>query len=414
MTAGPPEIPYSERYFVDREEQLYPIIDKVYSLLQGKPVRRRTTALYGPRGSGKSWLICKLCQLLADEFQNRVIVLYLVLGKQDVVLEENIDCLHVHPEDMENQPDQAVRQVLRGICERLEIGVSSDLALDTMSTHIAERYRQKNCPLVILVDGVDEVPPAFLRQFEAYLLAPLVKEPYVMVVLGGRTRDPRPRGGYTWKMPELKLYSDEYILDPFDEGWTREQLARLEDDYQVTQIAAPEAMKVGGGYPLNNAVLAWYIEGDPPMWRDKPAALRGCADILLENIDERLRDHFWALCVLRAFDEDRMSPPLAVWFDGGEAAWDYQRCRRIREDMVATRLVRWRGEQGYVMDEAVRAVLENTLWENNRERWRVLHQAACGLYAKWVECYPKAKSRWQPEVEYHEMRLQQEGDDGDS
>jgi hypothetical protein len=268
--------------------------------------------------------------------------------------------------------------------------------------------------LVVLVDGIDEVPPAFLRRFEAYLLAPLVKEPHVTVVLGGRTRDPRPHGGYTWKMPELKLYSDECDLEPFGKERTREQLARLEYDYQVSPAAAPETMKAGGGYPLSNVVLAWYIEGDPPRWRDRGAALQECAEALLENVDKNLCAYFRALCVLRAFDEDRMPPLLSVWFGGNEIVWNYQRCRRIREDMVATRLARWRGMQGYAMDGAVREVLENALWENDRKQWRELHRAAYELYARWLEHYPQAKDRWQPEVDHHAARLGQEGENAKS
>jgi len=154
------------------------------------------------------------------------------------------------------------------------------------------------------------------------------------------------------------------------------------------------------------------VIGSPPNWQVQPAGLQECAEELLKSVAD-LRPYFQALCVLRAFDEDRMAPLLATWFSDDPAKWDYQRCRRIREDMVATRLVRWRGGQGYVMDEAVRTVLENALREAESERWRVLHQAACDLYTCWVEQYPTARERWQPEAEYHQGRLQGEGGDGD-
>jgi hypothetical protein len=59
------------------------------------------------------------------------------------------------------------------------------------------------------------------------------------------------------------------------------------------------------------------------------------------------------------------------------------------------------------MDEAVRTVLENALREEEPERWRALHQAACDLYTRWVEQYPTARERWQPEAEYHQGRLRE-------
>ncbi len=174
---------------------------------------------------------------------------------------------------------------------------------------------------------------------------------------------------------------------------TREQLARLAS-LGFSLAAAPEVWKEGNGYPLSNAVLAEYLEGDPPRWRDKAKALQECADLLLEHVDPALREYFRALCVLRSFDELRMTPLLAVWFGRPVEHWNYQCCRRIREDMMATRLVRWDGTRGFVMDEAVRAVLENALRESQPEKWRALHRAAYDLFTDWASRYPTARERW--------------------
>lgn len=215
-------------------------------------------------------------------------------------------------------------------------------------------------------------------------------------------------------MPELKLYSDEHDLSPFDEQWTREQLERLAKDFGVLPAAAGEVRAAGAGFPLNNVVLARHLEGTPPAWRDKGAALRECAERMLAGVAEELRDYFRALCVLRSFDEDRMPTLLAVWFDGTVTEWDYQRCRRIREDMVATRLVRWQGGEGFVMDEAVRDLLRNALREDQPARWVALHRAAKRMYDEWKDKYPAASERWGPEARYHAGRLGGEAEHGAS
>ena len=402
---------YDVKYFVDREELLTQVLDKVRALRKGEPVRKRTTAFYGPRGSGKSWLIRELYQRIRDKFEDAVHLLYLSFCADDAA--GDAVHLHVQPADADASPEPTCGAVLARCCEMVGFPLDPGLPLDELSARLVgwcQAHRGR--PLLILVDGIDELPPDFLRLLESYLLAPLVVEPNVLLVLGGRTRDPRPGSGYVWKTPEIKLYADEHTLEPFDEGWTQKQLERLKDDYPVDPAAAPKVVEVGGGYPLSNVVLAQHVTGSPPDWRVQPEGLRECAEELLESVAD-LRQYFQALCVLRAFDEDRMAPLLATWFSDDPAKWDYQRCRRIREDMVATRLVRWRGGQGYVMDEAVRTVLENALREAESERWRVLHQAACDLYTCWVEQYPTARERWQPEAEYHQGRLQGEGGDGD-
>jgi hypothetical protein len=70
--------------------------------------------------------------------------------------------------------------------------------------------------------------------------------------------------------------------------------------------------------------------------------------------------------------------------------------------MLRTRLVRWSSKQGgYVIDQAVRTVLENALRAWNPELWSALHRAAYGLYAEWINKYPRAKRRWDSEMVYH-------------
>jgi len=390
---------YNDPYFVDREEALAVVLDKARALLRGEPVRNRTTTYYGPRGSGKSWLLRELHHRLQNtpEFQNQVTSLFIALGPATAGVPS--DGLHVPADKTTEKWVNEAADLFKNIAQKLGMGQPPTPGADALATYVIAGCRLQGCPVVIIVDGVDEMPPEFLRELENHFLAPLSPEPYVLFVLGGRIRDPRK---YAWKMPELRLYADEVWLKPFAEEDTREQLKRL-SSLGLSPKAAPEVQKAGNGYPLSNVVLATHLEGDPPQWRDKGAALRECADLLLENVTPPLRDYFRALCVLRSFDEMRMPPLLAVWSGTPAEYWDYQCCRRIREDMVATRLARWGESQGFVMDEAVRVVLENDLRENEPQRWRALHRAAYGLFTDWANRYPTAKDRWMPEAEYHQQ-----------
>jgi hypothetical protein len=399
---------YRSDYFVDREEALAVVLEKARALLRKEPVRNRTTTYYGPRGSGKSWLLRELYYRLQNtaEFQNQVTSLFIALGPATAGIPS--EGFHIPADERaERWPLLTVGDLMENIAVKLGLGTPPSTSVDALGSHIVKSCRRQGGPVVVLVDGVDEMPPDFLRELENHFLAPLSLEPYVLIALGGRIRDPRK---YVWKMPELRLYADEVWLEPFAEEDTREQLARL-SSLGLSPKAAPEVQKEGNGYPLSNVVLATHLEGDPPQWKDKGAALRECANLLLENVDSKLRDYFRALCVLRSFDEMRMPPLLAVWSDTPAEHWDYQRCRRIREDMVAARLARWRESQGFVMDEAVRVVLENDLRENEPQRWRALHQAAYDLFTDWANRYPTAKERWMPEAEYHQqfIRFPQSG-----
>jgi hypothetical protein len=387
-------LPYDGARFVDREDLIEVALVKARKLLCGEPVDKRTVAFFGPRGSGKSWLLEKLYDCFQEEEFRSLLVLRVILrdpATQKLLTVDQI--LH-----------QAVQQIAV-IRTSTPAGHNATAGLYELSTRLLEEVKPwlEQHPLVLLVDSVDEAPPDLLQGLETYLLAPLVKEPQILVVLAGRTRDPRPEGGYTWKSPELKLYSEEYDLPPFDEGLTRAQLEKLRDLYPDALQATAQIVQEGGGYPLSNALLASEVAGRPPEWKDKAAALKKCADALLEGVEsDETKGYFWALCVLRVFFEDNMPPLLAVYFGKDPSAWPFRKCREIREEMVRTRLARWdEGRNGFVIDEAVRTALENALREGQPELWARLHEAACKLYTQWVATYPRAADRWKPEADYH-------------
>ncbi|MBM4428750.1 MAG: ATP-binding protein [Chloroflexi bacterium] len=384
-----PGLPYEEKRFVDRQDEVELVLGKARAIQRGELLHQRTVAFYGPSGSGKSWLLGELNRRLHDkEFASFVVLL-----------------AALHPYTGE-QPVLAVEKLLYWAAEQIgktcgitPTGQHANASLSERSNWLCEDIKRAQRKVALLVDDVDEVSPDFLRELESYFLAPLVKLPGILVVLAGRTRDPRPGEGYTWKSPELKLYSVECDLGPFDEQYTKDQLARQRPE--AVPIAA-EIREAGGGYPLSNWVLGGQVAGQPPAWKDKAAALKDCADALLGNVEATLQPYFWALCVLRAFDEERMPPLLATYFGHAPTSWSYAECRRLREEMVRTRLARWMAERGgFAMDEAVRTALENALQENDREMWQRLHRAAYELYAQWVKDYPRAAARWQPEADYH-------------
>jgi hypothetical protein len=383
--------------FVDRQGEIALVLDKIRALLRREMVHQRTVAFYGPRGSGKTWLVEEIVRQLVEdeEFRSWVIVLPVAV---------RVPLVGTPLKGVEKILRMALQQVsmARGGDSIASEAVAGPGELSAWLVREAKILWEAKHPLVVVVDGIDEAHPDLLRKLEDYLLGPLVKEPGTLVVLGGRTRDPRPTGGYTWMLPELKLYSEEWILDPFNEEWTRKQLERLEDLYPGAAPAASEIRKEGGGYPLSNFILAGGLAGAPPVWRDKAAAFTRCASELLVDVDKEWWPYFEALCVLNAFDEDRMPPLLDAHPRCVGSDWSFGKCLPIRERMVRTRLAHWQAEAGgYVMDRAVRIVLQIALQENGIELWRRLHQTARDLYVEWAERYPQSAHRWQPEAEYH-------------
>ena len=353
----PDSIPpsYREQYFVDRENEIGLVLGKVRALLNKERPNLPHTTFHGPRGSGKSWLLRHLAYLLQEEkvFQDKVRVLYLDLAQGG-------------PGATGSNPRDAVSRILEWALECLGLSPIPPADLDQASVWLVDLVQEDGPPLIALVDGLDKTSPQFLECLESYYLV-LAKEPNVLLVLGSRV--PRPQG-YTWKKVEqLRYRMDECLLEPFDAARTRKQLERLAEDFEeVDPSVAEDVRRVGGGNPLSNAVLG-------AQWKNRANALQRCAEELLEGVGQDLRGYFSAICILDAFYEEHMPPLLAVYFGRERATWDLQSCRRILQDMLKTKLVRWRSGEGYLMDSAVRAVLMNNLRENRPRLWEQLEKA---------------------------------------
>jgi len=209
---------------------------------------------------------------------------------------------------------------------------------------------------------------------------------------------------YRWKTPELRLYTKEQHLEPFDKDLTEEQLKKQKPD-AVSRVS--EIYEMSQGYPLGNYLLA----ARPTVIE----AMQETVDGLLDRVPAEERSWLEALCVLRTFDEECIPIVLASYFkDESIREWPYKEIRQVRDRLLGTRLMRWIDESGgWVVDKAIRPVLEKYLQETKLEVWQRLHCAAYRLYKDWEQQYPDEKQRWQDEADYHAKCLRGAGHDPD-
>ncbi len=373
---------YSPDKFVDRDTEIELVMERARKLAEGEASDRRTIIFTGERGTGKSWLLAHL-----EEEINAL------PGMQtfSFSLGRYADW----------EPVLAVADILKSLDNQLEEGGEAlGATLAEMSRNLMEEVRQTldQEALALLVDHVYESDWKLLAALEDYLLGPLAVEPRVLVVMAGRGR------AYPWKTPELRLKAQPKNLEPFSkEEYTTEQLKRQQNK---AADRAKEIHKLSGGNPLANYFLAT---------KDDPAdALDQVVEGMLETVPDRerrkVRDYLEALCVLRAFDEERIPTMLAAYYgDESYKDWSYARARQVREELVKWAFAHWDADKGgYVLDELTRKLLERYLKTAKHEIWERLQKAASDLYEEWAEEYTRTRDRWQNEESYHSQRLQSE------
>jgi hypothetical protein len=373
---------YEHDKFVNRVEEWRLVVDKTARLASGVTEERRAVIFRGARGSGKSWLLQEIKYQLR-KYSPAALAVYVSLS-----------------EFVTRPSDGSIQAIIRGIdgeVAKLTHFSSLHAAHDLVSQAgcLIDNVRHLPEILVLLLDHVDESPDDLLAKLEDHCLSPLIVEPKVLIVLAGFGKQ------YIWKGPELRLKSEERILSRFDPAQTLEQL-RKQSPSSVPY--ANDIYALSDGYPWLNYLL-----------RDIPASrtdtLRRTKEILFGSQTRSFaQPHLEALCILRAFDENRMPAMFAVYHKLPAAQWSNADCRNIRSQLTQARFAFWdKNKQAYVLDPAIQAVLENLLLEDDRPRWIELHCAAYCLYKNWAARYPRTSALWQAEADYHARRLQVAG-----
>ncbi|MEM3646841.1 MAG: ATP-binding protein [Thermofilum sp.] len=371
---------YTPDQFVNREKEVERVVQKIRALTEGKPLEKRTIVFFGERGVGKSWLLDHLQATLPSQFRNLLVL--------------RLDLREYEGKD----PVWAVADMIRRIS--LETGgpgerLGPDLA--TRSRRLMEHLQGvlQESILLLLADHVHEASWNLLPVLEDHLLGPLATESRVLIVMTGRGRL------YPWKTPELRLKAEFKELEPFKQP--EETRLQLERQARQALPKAQEIHKLSHGNPLANFLLGAL---GPQEGLDR------VIEAILEPVPaeqrRRVREYLEALCVLNAFDEDRIPDMLATYYnDDSYRQWAYAQARQVREELVRWAFARWNADAGgYVLDPVVRSLVEEYMKKTQLEKWRALQRAAWDLYTRWAKEFTRTRERWEKEATYHRCSLQ--------
>ena len=399
-----PKLPnYSPDLFVNREEAIQLVVNKVHRISGGTPERERVIVFEGYRGSGKSWLLQHLAREILPELPGAAAAY--------------INLQWYEGETPQTAIPKIIAEIGRAVTGANKPGTSPDrLPLVLAAEWLVRALDARNdTVLVLLVDSVYEAPQEILESLEKHVLGPLVVIPHVVIVMAGRGQ------AYPWLTLRLRFDAEYHELEPFSEvEHTREQLKKQRPN---AALHADDIHKATRGYPLANVVIPY------PLAKATLAEMKTMIDLLLEPIRKPdgtwppERQHLEALCVLRTFDEERIPILLdayngkqvisnfALYYNSSGPArggWTLAKAREILRGLIATKLVRWNSDAGgwWIVDQAIRELLEEYLRVVEPDRWRCCHKTAINLYQDWRARYPEEAALWEEEAEYHKGRLE--------
>jgi len=429
---------YYPDLFVNREKEIKTVTSALQNIACGNAEQRQVIVFHSERGLGKSWLVLHLHRsaIASTPIQNYRIVSFLISltppperlqkGEREWYIPNN-DISQIASGD-EQHYEHLLQNLLAWVAKQLDIVRTPYASLRDLSAWLAQDVRKKleserDLIICLILDSVFEANRSFLDDLERYLLAALAALPRVLIIMTGRGRP------YLWKSPYLRIEREDQSLTPFSLEQVAEQIRRSLRDISVTANLSDEAIEqlakkvinLGGGYPLTNELLARAFvhqvrdrlsKGDDLEQAINSATiddkvLEDVASRLLEVIPaqwrDKLREVLNALCVLKdGFREHEMPYFLAELRNTKPEGPEYtiKAMRGLRDLLLETNLGRWQDAR-YVLDEAVRTVLEQLLKSQKREVWRRLHERAVNLYEDWAKRYPNSRQYFEQRAAYH-------------
>jgi hypothetical protein len=402
--------PYQEDLFVNRQDEVEKITDKIRLLQAEQPVSQSVINYWGIEGIGKSWLL----NFLKDKFSysrniiyNKIPTFAVLYNFRDM---DAGDGLSRFARDVSSQVLEQLKSVLPSEAKpRLESANKSG-NLEVLSDSIL--VLTKNFTPLILLDHADNVPAGTWDEIEKTLFEPIVTTGRVLIVVAGRRQMPR------WKRFEVRrrlMEAHNSQIKPFDKQGVIRQVEK-----RHVPISADLLYPYTAGNPhivdaFVQNIQEWtkdsekvridknWIEENKKSFLD---VLQLSESELTRGVAGRLRQPLFAVVPLRFFRLEAMRHMLIgqnAKFKSEPEGYFLQLVRSLDQE---TEIVWWeREKRAYVTSEVVRKLINRSKYLEAPRDYEASHKQAFEMYQQWADDSPKTSDEFIIEMLFHHASI---------
>ena len=236
---------YDPEGFFGRDDLVEHII-KTLADPQAEQQRSRAMLVQGPASRGKTWLLCRVHEWLSDSARYRPLLAEKGVDRLAVCFFKGDDFQSHERAYPDEQVQELIHHLLAMLWEALHAhcpglpwprNIQTDKPSErragildmlkgshhqTLQNLITAQIDQVELPvLIIILDGMEEIDPGLLKNFEFEFLHELFRNPRLRLLASRRVDSP----AYVWRKPLIKLQNKVFPLTPFQSS--DEQIAHL-------------------------------------------------------------------------------------------------------------------------------------------------------------------------------------------
>lgn len=380
---------YSHEKFVNRDNELNRIKTRIVQVRNGAAIQPLVN-FWGMPGIGKSWLLKHIHHIYTHQEEGVCALYYNFQTEEEEYIPPSL-------------PD-IIKDLAKQLPASLE-GEGINTVADFKTAVLSLLPTQ--VPL-ILFDTTEKLPDENLHELEKQLLEPLLKSDKVIIAVAGRQKIAR------WRRVEVRRRvtpAIDTLLGAFHTAAFEKQLSQQSPSL-IKKIADLIYAKTAGTPWLVHLIIERIANLEEEINEES------VSDIILSVLttyeqneilstieDEALRTYFNAVLPLRFYRIETLREMLEAQPNRPADLSDVTLLQGLRELDREADFVWWSDRGEYTTDPTVRAVIEQRLLINDREKFINQHEQAIELYKNRAEEFKVNSAYYLIEWLYHEALL---------